>query len=148
MTLENGSEMKFHTSIPLLYPQMNVRDILDSVQSRHHHRIISTHPDDYFPASLCGIRVHVCVCLNNYSKTIRPRDMLFLKIPYLSRMKIVQGMQICLSVCLLEPLQGRYPHQKCENLHFHFITIINFTIFSLTIAGISLISYICVLGHK
>ena len=35
-------------------------------------------------ASLCGVRVHV----NNFSKTTRPRDMLFfLKIPYLLRMK-------------------------------------------------------------
>ena len=36
--------------------------------------------------------------MNNFSsKTTRPRDMLFfLKIPHLSRMKNVQGMQICL----------------------------------------------------
>ena len=32
--------------------------------------------------------------------------------------KIVQGMQICLFVCLLETLQGGYPHQKCENFNF------------------------------
>ena len=31
--------------------------------------------------------------------------------------KSVQGMQICLFVCLLESLQGRYPHQKCENFN-------------------------------
>ena len=31
--------------------------------------------------------------------------------------KIVQGMQICLFVCLLETLQGGYPHQKCENFN-------------------------------
>ena len=30
---------------------------------------------------------------------------------------IVQGMEICLFVCLLETLQGRYPHQKCENFN-------------------------------
>ena len=24
-------------------------------------------------------------------------------------------MQICVFVCLLDTLQGRYPHQKCEN---------------------------------
>ena len=26
-------------------------------------------------------------------------------------------MQICLFVCLLETIQGRYPHQKCENFN-------------------------------
>ena len=31
--------------------------------------------------------------------------------------EIVQGMQMCLFVCLLETLQGRYPHQKCENFN-------------------------------
>ena len=28
------------------------------------------------------------------------------------------GLQICLFVCLLETLQGGYPHQKCENFNF------------------------------
>ena len=39
----------------------------------------------FFMLSLCGVGVRV----NNFSKTKRPRDMLFffLKIPYLSRMK-------------------------------------------------------------
>ena len=71
-----------------------------------------------FMSSLCGVGVRVRVN-NFFSKTTRPRDMLFfLKIPYLSRMKNVQGMQICLFVCLLETLQGGYPHQKCENFNF------------------------------
>ena len=28
-------------------------------------------------ASLCGFHVHVCIRVNNFSKTTRPRDMLF-----------------------------------------------------------------------
>ena len=44
-------------------------------------------------SSLYGVGLRVRV--NNFSKTARPRDMLFFFIPYLSRWKIVQGMQIC-----------------------------------------------------
>ena len=31
--------------------------------------------------------------------------------------KIVQGMQICMFVCLLEPLKLTYPHPKCKNFN-------------------------------
>ena len=71
-----------------------------------------------FMSSICGVGVRVCVRVNNFSsKTTRPRDMLFFFKRYLiyRGWQSVQGMQICLFVCLLEPLQGRYPHQKCEN---------------------------------
>ena len=69
-------------------------------------------------SSLCGVGVRVRV--NNFSsKTTRPRDVLFFLKDTLSieDEKIVQGMQICLFVCLLETLQGGYPHQKCENFN-------------------------------
>ena len=71
-------------------------------------------------ASLCGMDVHV----SDFSdETTRPKDMFFffLKVAYLPSMKIVQGMQIYLFVCLLEPL--RYPppppppHPKYENFN-------------------------------
>ena len=68
-------------------------------------------------SSLCGVGVRVN---NFFSKTTRPRDMLFFLKDTLSieDEKLFQGMQICLFVCLLETLQGRYPHQKCENFNF------------------------------
>ena len=71
-----------------------------------------------FMSSLCGVGVHIRVN-NFFSKTTRLRDMLFFLKDTLSieDEKIVQGMQICLFVCLLETLQGRYPHQKCENFN-------------------------------
>ena len=73
-------------------------------------------------SSLCGVgvRVRVRVRVNNFSsKTTRPRDVLFFLKDTLSieDEKIVQGMQIYLFVCLLETLQGGYPHQKCENFN-------------------------------
>ena len=55
--------------------------------------------------------------------------------------KSVQGMHICLFVSA-RTITGRYPHQKCEN----FNTLSQF--FSLTNAGISVISCIYVLDHK
>ena len=70
-------------------------------------------------SSLCGLGVRVRVN-NFFSKTTRPRDMLFFLKDTLSieDEKLFQGMQICLFVCLLETLQGGYPHQKCENFNF------------------------------
>ena len=41
----------------------------------------------------------------------------FKKICYLSRIQIVQGMQICLFVCSPEPLQVSYPHPKFGNFN-------------------------------
>ena len=37
---------------------------------------------------------------------------------------MVQGMQICLFVCLLEPLQGRYPTKsvKIQTLYHNFLS--------------------------
>ena len=70
-------------------------------------------------SSLCGVGIRVR--MNNFfSKTTRPRDMLFFLKDTLSieDEKLFQGMQICLFVCLLETLQGEYPHQKCENFNF------------------------------
>ena len=78
-------------------------------------------------SSLCGVGVR----MNNFSsKTTRPRDMLFLKKKTKKKRnhiyrgwKIVQGMHICLFICLLEPLQVRYSHPKCE----HFNTLSQFS---------------------
>ena len=54
----------------------------------------------------------------NSSKTTSARDMLFLKATLSIRVeKVFKASKICLFVCLLEPLQGRYPHQKCENFN-------------------------------
>ena len=68
---------------------------------------------DNFMSSLCGVCVclRICVRVNNFSsKTARPRDMFFFfkKIPYLSRMKNYSR-HADLFVCLLEPLEVRYP---------------------------------------
>ena len=90
-------------------------------------------------SSLCGVGVRVRV--NNFSsKTTRPRDVLFFLKDTLS-IEDEKLFKACKSVCLLETLQGGYPHQKCENFNF-------LSIFSVTIAGISLISCIYVLGQR
>ena len=54
--------------------------------------------------------------MNNFSKATRPRGMLvfFKDTLSIEDEKLFQGMQICLFVCLLETLQGMFPHQKCE----------------------------------
>ena len=90
-------------------------------------------------SSLCGVGVHV----NNFSKTTRSRDMLFyLSIPYLSRMKNCSR-HANLSVHLFaRDITREVPTPKvCKFQHF-------ITIFSVTIAGISLISCIYVLGQR
>ena len=111
-------------SSPLLYPQTKVGDILDSDPSRRRRNflvdaITQKRINIFFMSSLCGVGVRVRVN-NFFSKTTRPRDMLFFLKDTLSieNEKNVQGMQICLFVCLLETLQGGYPHQKCENFNF------------------------------
>ena len=72
-----------------------------------------------FMSSLCGVGVRVRV--NNFSsKTTRPRDMLFFLKDTLS---IKDEKLFKAFVCLLETLQGGYPHQKCEN----FITLSQFS---------------------
>ena len=68
-----------------------------------------------FMSSLCGVGVRIRV--NNFSsKTPRPRDMLFFLKDTLS-IGDEKVFKACKYVCLLETLQGRYPHQKCENLN-------------------------------
>ena len=66
-----------------------------------------------FMSSLCDVYVRVRVN-NFFSKTTRPRDMLFFLKDTLS-IEDEKLFKACKSVCLLETLQGRYPHQKCEN---------------------------------
>ena len=69
-------------------------------------------------SSLCGVGVRVRVRVNNFfSKTTRPRDMLFFLKDTLS-IEDEKLFKACKSVCLLETLQGGYPHQKCENFNF------------------------------
>ena len=66
-------------------------------------------------SSLCGVGVRVRV--NNFSsKTTRPRDVLFFLKDTLS-IEDEKLFKACKSVCLLETLQGGYPHQKCENFN-------------------------------
>ena len=49
---------------------------------------------------------HSAALENNFSsKTKAQRLAVFLKIPYLSRMKIVQGMQISIFIALIHPIQ-------------------------------------------
>ena len=70
-----------------------------------------------FMSSLCGVGVRVRV--NNFSsKTTRPRDVLFFLKDILS-IEDEKLFKACKSVfvCLLETLQGGYPHQKCENVN-------------------------------
>ena len=96
--------------------------------------------DAIFMSSLCGVRV----CVNNFSsKTTRPRDMLvFKKIPYLSRMKTCSRHANLYVRLFARDITREVPPPKVSKCQ-HFITI-----FSVTIAGISLISCIYVLGQK
>ena len=73
-------------------------------------------------SSLCGVgvRVRVHVRVNNFfSKTTRPRDVLFFLKDTLSieDEKLFKACKSVCSSCLLETLQGGYPHQKCENFN-------------------------------
>ena len=71
-------------------------------------------------SSLCGVYIHLRVRMSDFSsKTTRPRDRLFFLKDTLSieDEKLFQGMQICLFVCLLEPLEERYPHSEYENFN-------------------------------
>ena len=96
-------------------------------------------------SSLCDMDVQVR--LSNFSaKTTRPRDMLcflfFLKIAYLSSMKNC-ARHADLFVCLFaRAIISKLPPTLSKKI----LTLL--TIFSVTIAGISLISCTYVLGHK
>ena len=107
----------------------------------------------FMSADIMATLCRVCVCIsirvhkpmNKFSsKNKRPRDMLFLlkDTSSIKDEKIVQGMQICMFVCFLEPLQVRYPHPKCEN----FNILLQF--FSLTIERISLLCCMYVVSYK
>ena len=86
-------------------------------------------------SSLCGVGVN-----NFFSKSTRPRDML---IPYTLSIEDEKLFKACKFVCLFaRAITREVPPPKVRKFQ-HFITI-----FSVTIAGISLISCIYVLGHK
>ena len=100
----NQSSVSWHNCVQSLTTSRNRLNLTLLCVSQYPH---------IFMSSLCGVgvrarvrvSVRVCVRVNNFSsKTTRPRDVLFLLKDTLSieDEKIVQGMQICLFICLLE----------------------------------------------
>ena len=75
-------------------------------------------------SSLCGVGVRIRVRVNNFfSKTTRPRDMLFFLKDTLS-IEDEKLFKACKSVCLLETLQGGYPTKsvKISTFYHNFLS--------------------------